>query len=145
MPSHLRLVADDGVTMPEPPEMPVIICGSRTFQDVTAIEVVIRGLAAAAEVRGGQLVVIEGEARGADVIARAEAERLGLKVARFPADWDAHGRGAGHIRNQEMLDQRPGMVVAFIDKPLEESRGTHDMVRRARAAGVPTYVVQVQS
>ena len=50
----------------------------------------------------------------------------------FPADWKVRGRAAGHIRNQQMLDEgRPHLVVAF-----PGGRGTADMVRRARAAGI---------
>jgi len=33
------------------------------------------------------------------------AEANGIEVARFPADWDTHGRAAGPIRNQQMLDE----------------------------------------
>lgn len=42
-------------------------------------------------------------------------------------------RAAGPIRDQEMLDKgKPDLVVAFLG-----NRGTADMVRRAREAGVP--------
>jgi hypothetical protein len=34
--------------------------------------------------------------------------------------------------------------VAFTVGPLEGSRGTADMVRRARAAGVPVHIVTSQ-
>jgi hypothetical protein len=41
-----------------------------------------------------------------------------------------------------MLDKgKPDVVWAFVSKPLEESRGTHDMVKRAKAADIPVYVV----
>jgi len=53
------------------------------------------------------------------------------------ANWAGLGRKAGPIRNQEMLDQgRPNMVVAF-----PGGRGTADMVRRARGAGVEVIEV----
>lgn len=79
----------------------------------------------------------------------------------FPADWDncgpeckpMHHRTrpdgsaycplAGFRRNQQMLDEgKPDLVVAFVDKPIGRSRGTHDMVQRARNAGLPVYVVE---
>jgi hypothetical protein len=55
----------------------------------------------------------------------------------YPADWAKHGRAASPIRNQQMLDEgRPNLVVAF-----PGGRGTADMVRRARSAGVEVIEV----
>ena len=48
------------------------------------------------------------------------------------ADWAKHGRKAGPIRNQRMIDEgRPDLVVAF-----PGGTGTADMVERARVAGI---------
>jgi len=48
------------------------------------------------------------------------------------ANWAELGRKAGPIRNQQMLDEgKPNLVVAF-----PGGRGTADIVRRARAAGI---------
>lgn len=43
-----------------------------------------------------------GECRGLDEIASYRAKRMGFETFGFPADW-SKGRGAGPIRNQEML------------------------------------------
>lgn len=84
----------------------------------------------------GHGVLIEGEARGADRLSAEVARELGFEVLRFPADWDRYHRAAGPIRNQQMLDEgSPDIVLAFHDD-LEHSRGTADMVRRARKAGL---------
>jgi len=77
-------------------------------------------------------MIISGCARGADTLGIEWAEAKGVEVARFPADWKTHGRAAGPIRNQQMLEEgKPDLVVAF-----PGARGTADMIRRARAAGV---------
>src|SRR6266536_1924225 len=69
------------------------------------------------------------------------SEKL-VELRVYPAQWDQHGKAAGPRRNQLMLEGgKPDVVWCFISRPLDESRGTADMVRRARAAGVPTYVV----
>jgi hypothetical protein len=87
-------------------------------------------------------VVIEGEARGADQLCRKEAVLRGIEVLRFPAQWERYGRGAGPIRNQQMLDEgQPDMVVAF-HPDLARSKGTADMVKRAEAAGIPCEVIR---
>ena len=79
----------------------------------------------------GVTIIISGCARGADTLGIEWAEARGIEVGRFPADWDTHGRAAGPIRNQRMLDEgKPDLVVAF-----PGGRGTADMVRRARARG----------
>lgn len=48
--------------------------------------------------------VIHGAARGIDSIAAEVARDAELVVTSFPADWNRHGKGAGPIRNTQMLD-----------------------------------------
>jgi len=96
----------------------------------------------------GFAVVIEGEAPGADTLARHWAEDRGLEVDPYPADWsdierpgavvrtNRHGRkydaAAGGVRNQRMLDQGlPDLAVAF-----PGGSGTADMKRRVKGAGI---------
>ncbi len=104
-----------------------LVCGSRNWTDEAAIYRQLQGRA--------RDVVIEGGAEGADTLARICAERLGLRVEEYLADWATHGRAAGPIRNQRMLDEaKPDLVMAFF---MPGSRGTVDMVRRAIKSGIP--------
>lgn len=117
--------------------MRVLVCGSRDFDDRELM------LWFCGTFRNGD-VLIEGGARGADRLARQAVEALGfdVRIREFPADWERHGKAAGPIRNQQMLDEgKPDVVVAFVSKPLVESRGTADMVRRAKSTGYRVYVV----
>lgn len=119
--------------------MKVLVCGSRDFTDAKIIQVVLMGVYR----HHPDIHVIHGNARGADIAARDFAQSQRWTTTPFPADWKTHGKGAGPIRNQQMLDEGgPDIVLAFVSKPLAESIGTADMVRRARAAGVPTYVIE---
>jgi hypothetical protein len=118
-----------------------LICGSRDWTDRAAVAVVLEGLRVESIDVFEPLVVVEGCAGGADSVAHAWEEDQWVAHEHYPADWRRHGKAAGPIRNQQMLDTKPEVVWAFVTKPLEESRGTADMVRRARAAGIPTYVV----
>lgn len=114
----------------------ILFCGSRTFTNEQAIRQVVERLPAAA-------IVIHGGAKGADSIAGRLAEECGFEVREFPAQWSRYGRRrAGPLRNQVMLEQHPTWVYAFVDKPLRESKGTLDMVTRARQAGIGTNVVE---
>ena len=109
--------------------MRVILCGSRTWNKIDVIANVVEKLPADA-------VVIQGEAQGADIIARACAEERGLEVLSFPANWDTEGKSAGHKRNKRMLDEGgANLVIAFIDTNWE-SRGTFNMIELAEAKGV---------
>ena len=79
------------------------------------------------------LVVIEGEQRGVDLLARCWAEEKGLEVRGFPANWDKYQKRAGFIRNDQMLKEgKPHAVAAF-----PGGVGTRMMVEIARRAGVP--------
>lgn len=42
---------------------------------------------------------------GADQLAEQVWSQPRFPIHRMPADWDAHGRRAGFVRNQEMVDQ----------------------------------------
>jgi hypothetical protein len=74
---------------------------------------------------------------GADKFADEYCVVNWLDMQVFRADWTAHGKAAGPIRNQRMIDEgKPDLVVAF-----PGGRGTADCVRRARAAGIPVKEV----
>lgn len=124
-------------------EIRVLVCGDRNWQDEDIIDIVISGLAAEWD-RGVE--VIHGACRGADALAAESAELSRdsgkpVVVKPFPADWAKHGRKAGPIRNEQMLKEgRPNLVIAFHDDVLA-SKGTKDMLERAKRAGVPAIVI----
>lgn len=80
-------------------------------------------------------LVIEGAARGADDAGYECAWFQGIEVRSFHADWTKHGRSAGPIRNGQMLKE--GLPHAVLACP--GGRGTADMVKQARARGVPVW------
>lgn len=86
-----------------------------------------------------EFVVVEGEAAGADTMAREWAEERGATVDPFPANW-SRGRGAGMIRNRRMLDSGADEVLAF-SVAWPPTGGTDGMCSIAEAAGVPVVVV----
>lgn len=113
--------------------MRILICGDRHWTDYGLILTYIDMYA--------PTTVIEGEARGADKLAAQAARIRGIQVLPFPADWSKHKRAAGPIRNQQMINEgKPDMVLAFHDD-LTHSKGTLDMVTRARKAGLRVVVV----
>lgn len=108
----------------------LLVCGERTWTDREAIRREMRKAPPGT-------VVIEGEARGADRLAKSVAVELGFEVMPFPADWNKYGKSAGPIRNHAMLVLgKPHEVWAFMAHP-ETSKGTANMVKQAKKAGVP--------
>lgn len=113
----------------------VLVCGSRTWTDRVAVERMIDQLPVGS-------VVIVGGAKGADTLAEVAARAVGLQCEVYPADWERYGRRAGPVRNRQMLREgQPDLVVAF-HADLWGSRGTADMVRVARVAGLPVWLVR---
>ncbi len=110
--------------------MKVLVCGSRDWQDEDRILDEIT--------EAGATEIITGDCRGADKLALKCAARLGLPAKMFPALWGRHGKAAGPSRNQEMVDEKPDVCLAFV---LPGSRGTWDTVNRCKRAGIPVKVV----
>jgi YspA, cpYpsA-related SLOG family len=89
----------------------------------------------AAVERLGMEAIVEGGATGADNWAHVWAATNGIPSQAFPADWRKYGRGAGPIRNMEMLETaKPFCVIAF-----PGGAGTEHMKTIARDAGITVY------
>ena len=81
------------------------------------------------------MVVIQGEARGADRLAKNWAEFINVPVVSFPANWVLYGKLAGPIRNLQMIQEgKPDLVVAF-----RGGSGTKDMIRQAMQHGIEVF------
>lgn len=108
--------------------MRVLVCGGRDFTDTALLYDTLDQLASVESID----CIIEGDGKGADRIAGYWAKKHKVDLKLYPADWNTHGKAAGPLRNQRMLDEgRPDLVVAF-----PGGRGTGDMVRRAREANI---------
>lgn len=110
--------------------MKVLVCGDRNWNDPKLIKLRLKKLSR-------NTIIIHGAARGADTLAGIAAKELGMEVIEFPAKWNIYGIAAGPIRNQQMLEQNPDLVIAFHDD-IDSSKGTKDMMNRAKRKGIPT-------
>jgi len=119
--------------------MRLLVCGSRSYSDYRTVDEILDGIHKAQYVS----LLIEGGALGADRFARMWAYAHAIEVKTFEAYWDTQGRSAGIRRNERMLNEgKPDLVVAFVDKPLHQSKGTANMVMLARRSLVPVSVIE---
>lgn len=116
----------------------ILICGDRNWKDKEFIHHTL--FPSPLWEKGFVECIIEGEAKGADKLAREIGEEYKIPVLKFPANWIEFGKSAGPIRNQQMLDEgKPDLVLAFHDN-IESSKGTKDMISRATKAGIFTIL-----
>jgi hypothetical protein len=113
--------------------MKVLITGGRTYSDDAMVYNALCYLPKGT-------IVIHGGARGADTLAGDAARELGFEVWEYPAQWDKYGKSAGLIRNRQMLDLKPDLVIAF-HEDLEESKGTWDCMSEAMDRDIPVIYI----
>ena len=82
--------------------------------------------------------VVSGCAKGADTYGEMIAEEASTPVKKFPADWNTHGRKAGHLRNQQMAEYCDALIAVWDGK----STGTKDMINRAKRLGLQVFIHQ---
>lgn len=122
----------------------ILVSGSRRFADRWAFhramvdELTARGQwDEAAERPTGEVVIVHGDAKGLDTIAREWAEFYGVPHEPHPADWVRWGASAGPRRNAEMVALGADVMHAW---PIGESRGTRGCILLAEKAGIPAVV-----
>jgi hypothetical protein len=125
----------------------VVVFGGRDFNDQPMLDSALDDFHRDC----GIAVLIEGEARGADLRAKAWAKKRGVRVEEYPAPWDdiehpdarvmtrrdgkKYDANAGPRRNQQMIDEgRPDCGIAF-----PGGSGTANMAEKCELAGVPVF------
>lgn len=111
----------------------ILVCGGRDYDDYERVKGVLDKLLDWCGGHSG-LTIIQGEAPGADTLARRWAEDNGVETIGFRADWQRYGKRAGFIRNTQMLNEgRPDLVIAF-----PGGSGTEMMTNLSIKAGIQT-------
>lgn len=105
-------------------ENKVLVCGGRHYTDKYFVFTELNKIKPTHIIHGG--------ATGADLLAGQYAERNNIPATVFPADWDTHGKKAGPIRNEQMAQAEPNVVVAF-----PGGIGTNSMISIARRYNIP--------
>lgn len=111
-------------------QLRTIIAGSRS---ITNYGVLVRAMA---RINWAPSVIISGAANGADRLGEQYAKSAGIPVELYPADWDAHGKRAGFLRNEQMAKNAQALVALWDG----ESRGTKSMIELARKYGLRIHI-----
>jgi len=113
--------------------MRLIVCGGRDFKNISRINHVLYVVHSKRPIT----LLIEGGAAGADRLAREWAIANGIPYQTFNADWKAHGKAAGPIRNGKMIHEgKADGVLAF-----PGGRGTANMVQQGLENGLKVLEV----
>lgn len=105
--------------------MRILVCGGRDYANKTFLFEVLDNFSPK------PTLIINGAARGADILSSQWAAARGVELAIFPADWKK-GKGAGMIRNKQMIvEGKPDFVIAF-----PGGAGTANMISQAKKAGI---------
>lgn len=116
--------------------MTILICGSRDWTDYDLIFNELSNLVYDKNL--SQCLLIEGGARGADALARKAARELGIEVKTVYAKW-SRGKFAGFMRNKQMVDMGPDIVLAF---QKNKSKGTQITIDLAAKKGIKTLIYE---
>lgn len=117
--------------------MILLCCGDRHWSNKRKIEKEFDRLERKHKIE----LVIEGEADGADRLAREVAEDRGIPVCGFFANWTYHQRAAGPIRNASQIKFIHVDLVLAFHSSISDSRGTANMVNQAKKKGIKVRIV----
>lgn len=113
--------------------MRVIIAGSRNITDYgLLLDILDKSGVYFSE-------IVSGGARGVDALGERFAIANEIPLVIFPANWDRYGRAAGPVRNTQMSDYADALVAIRKDY----SRGTTDMIKKATARRLHTFVCDI--
>jgi hypothetical protein len=107
------------------------IIGSRGFDDAELLENTLEPY------RSRVSLVISGGAKGADSLGEEWAKAYNIPTKIYLPDWEKHGKGAGFIRNVEIIGACD-VVIAFWDK---KSKGTAHAMGLAKEVNKPVRII----
>lgn len=118
--------------------MKLIIAGSRDIEDYDLVRSLVMKSGFWDKYKR-TIEVVCGMARGVDLVGLEFAKKNKLKWHERPADWNRHGKAAGHIRNSEMAKESDALLAVWDGKSL----GTKGMIQVARQLGLEVKAYEV--
>lgn len=113
--------------------MKVIVAGGR---DLKLIPIIFKLDELSARMGLDISEIVSGCCKGVDEAGEFWAKKKGISIRKFPADWDAHGKAAGPIRNRQMAEYADTVIL------FPGGKGTASMKREAQKAGIDIIEVE---
>lgn len=114
----------------------VIVAGCRDFTDYELLKEKCNFYLQ--DKKPENVIIVSGHASGADALGERYAQERGFGLETFPADWKAHGRAAGPIRNAQMASVAHALIAFWDGK----SRGVMNMIDTAKKHNLQVAVVR---
>lgn len=118
----------------------VIIAGSRGFSNYKLLKEQCNKYLRDKR-QNSNIVVISGNARGADTLGEKYAKEEGFDLEIYPAQWDKYGKSAGFRRNEQMA-KIADALIAFWDG---KSHGTKHMIDIMNEKNLQVKVVEYEA
>ena len=128
--------------------MKLIIAGSRTLSPSNSF---LQACISQAGIIEKVTEIVSGMAKGVDTSAinltndKHSQTYFSIKIngclTKFPADWETHGKAAGHIRNKQMAEYADALLLIWDG----ESKGSKNMKETMIKLGKPVYEVILKS
>lgn len=117
----------------------ILVTGSRDWDDESVLAWEL-GKAVGEGIRlEREVVVVHGDCpTGADAIAKSLCNHYGVDTEPHPAPWGQYGKGAGPIRNSQMVRLGADICLGFRRR---ESSGTTDCLTKAAEARIPIMLI----
>lgn len=113
----------------------LLITGSRSWDN---IEYIRSAFIAVSDEYGDDITLVSGACpTGADRLGEMVAAELNWNIELYPADWNTYGKRAGFVRNSQMIDTDPDIVVGFVRNG---SKGASMTVNLGKKKGLPVTV-----
>lgn len=118
--------------------MKLLVCGSRSIKDFEWVGTQIENyILSTLNLTFDDITIIEGEASGVDTIAKMWAEFRMRPIISMPADWKTYGRGAGIIRNKQMVELCDACLILWDGV----SKGTKNDITLCEKLNKPIKVI----
>ena len=116
----------------------LLVCGSRGITDTNWVKSQIDSYWYWNLACYEDLIMIEGAARGVDLIAKEYAEENNwTQIKEYPAEWDKYGKSAGPIRNEIMVKEADEVLILWDGS----SRGTLNDIHLCEKYNKPFKVI----
>ena len=110
----------------------IIIAGGRDIDNYEVVRGSLEEFITQKGMTTSDIEIVQGGASGVDWTAKHISSVANTSMKEFKADWGAHGKAAGPIRNKQMAEYADALILIWDGK----SRGSASMLKEAEKQGL---------